>query len=260
MLESQNKPDNCFVTLTFSENNLPSDGSVNPRHLSDFVKRLRADLPPRSIRYYGVGEYGDETFRPHYHVILFGYPNCRRGRTDLRKRTCCDVCELVRRKWGHGEVFLGSVDTNSAQYVCGYVTKKMTSKNDVRLAGRHPEFARMSLKPGIGADSLHDVASVLLALDLEQTEVDVPSSLRHGSRVLPLGRYLHRRLRLLVGRDPSTPPEVLLELQKKMLPLLEAARQSSETPSVKAQLALKNKGRMAQVKARSKLYKQRKSL
>lgn len=81
----------------------------------------------------------------------------------------------------------------------------MTSKDDVRLYGRHPEFARMSLKPGIGADFMHEVASSHMEFNLASREVDVPSTLRHGGRMLPLGPYLTRKLRTYVGMDPRNP-------------------------------------------------------
>lgn len=167
---------------------------------------------------------------------------------------------MVGDTWGRGNVFLGTVETNSAQYVCGYVTKKMTSKDDPRLSGRHPEFARMSLKPGIGADAMHDVASAFLQFNLEQSQVDVPVNLAHGKRELPLGRYLRRRLRKLVGRDEKAPAEVLAELHEKMSDVRAAARASTEHPSVVAQVKIANKQKVLNAESRRKLYKQRKQI
>lgn len=48
----------------------------------------------------------------------------------------------------------------------------------------------MSLRPGIGADAMWDVASVMM----QYRQSQVPMSLRHGTRVLPLGRYLRSKL------------------------------------------------------------------
>ena len=93
----------------------------------------------------------------------------------------------------------------SANYIAGYVTKKMSSVSDERLQGRRPEFARMSLKPGIGAHAMEAVALALMRWKLDRSMKDVPTSLRHGSDVMRLGRYLRRKLREKIGRDPSCP-------------------------------------------------------
>lgn len=209
MLEALQHSDNSFVTLTYSDEHLPPGGSLNPKDTQDWLKRLRKAWQ-RPLRYYLVGEYGDLTQRPHYHLAAFGLPVCARGSTRKSKsiRGCCNVCDLISDTWGHGQILSGSLETSSAQYVAGYVTKKMTSKDDPRLQGRHPEFARMSLRPGIGATALHEVASVLMEFGLEDEQGDVPSALRHGGRLLPLGRFMRRRLRELVGRAPGAPGEV----------------------------------------------------
>ena len=61
-----------FVTLTYDEENLPSDRKLRPDHFTNFVKSLRYYLGSnRRCRYFGCGEYGSETHRPHYHLILF---------------------------------------------------------------------------------------------------------------------------------------------------------------------------------------------
>jgi hypothetical protein len=51
---------------------MPLDGSVHKEHLQKFLKLLRFHLNGRKIRYYAVGEYGSQTFRPHYHLIIYG--------------------------------------------------------------------------------------------------------------------------------------------------------------------------------------------
>lgn len=251
MLEATQHADSCFVTLTYRDESLRmSSGalltlddclqgrsaSLQPLELRDFLKRLRKAMQPQRIRFYAVGEYGDTSWRPHYHVALFGVPGCVRGRTHRRQgmgrvqwATCCEVCKLVGDKWGHGDIEVGRLEPQSAGYLAGYVTKKMTKADDVRLEGRHPEFARMSLKPGIGFSAMHEVASQLMVYRLEGRLVDVPGQLRHGSKLLPLGRYLQRSLRRMVGHDEATPVEVLEQYEAEMSDVQEAAFDSSQS-------------------------------
>lgn len=63
----------------------------------------------------------------------------------------------------------------------------------------------MSLRPGIGADAMARVAVLWTKYPLAQRIVDVPSVLRHNRSLLPLGRYLRRRLRTELGRDEKAP-------------------------------------------------------
>lgn len=97
----------------------------------------------------------------------------------------------------------------------------MTGKHDERLDGRYPEFARMSLRPGVGHGVLQHVASVLLRHGIHDL-ADVPTCLRHGTKMMPLGRYLRRALRKVIGRDEKCPDEVLQALQAEMYALHES--------------------------------------
>jgi len=217
MLEAMQYSENAFVTLTYSDDRLPDGNSLCPDHMRDYVKRLRWKYAPHRFRFYGVGEYGETTERPHYHLALFGLPQCERGITRVSRSgtPCCSVCQLHIETWGFGQVYLGTLTDQSAAYVSGYVVKKMTSDDDPRLDGRHPEFARMSNRPGIGAGMMDDMASTLMENRLEDIE-DVPNALRHGKRILPLGRYLTRRLRTRIGRDANTPETVLKAREEDM--------------------------------------------
>jgi len=112
-------------------------------------------------------------------------------------------------------VMVGQLSMASAQYIAGYVTKKMTHRLDIRLDGRHPEFARMSLRPGIGALAMHNVASDMMRWHLEKNG-DVPTALRYGGKLLPLGRYLRRELRKMVGKNEKAPPATLQTLKDRL--------------------------------------------
>lgn len=220
MLERMQHLHATFVTLTYAQ--VEDGASLEPRDLQLFLKRVRRAFPPKSFRFYAVGEYGEETWRPHFHVALFGM-QCVLD-PGYRSNCQCPACSFVRGRWKLGHVLLQPLNEATAQYMCGYVLKKMTSAKDARLAGRLPEFARMSLRPGIGADAIPDVASAMMQYRLEEKMVDVPQSLAHGKKELPLGRYLRRRLRLQCGLPENAPAEVIEALRQGLLPVFDYAR------------------------------------
>lgn len=282
LLERTQHGDNSFWTLTYRAEDLPHTlnglSSLAPEDVRNFMKRirkahaasvaalsssLRTELCGR-LRFYLVGEYGDGG-RPHYHLALFGFPPCTHGDT-LRSRgrpiadRCCAQCRLVHSTWGKGDVHGGRLEEGSAKYLLGYVLKKMTRFDDARLDGRHPEFARMSLRPGIGLMAMHEIADVILRLDLEQSEPDVPSGLRHGSSIMPLGRYLRQKLRLMIGREVNCPDEILQEAAAALLPMRLAARDSAENPSFKTHVVEAFAQEVLNREKRHNIHQQRKSL
>lgn len=261
MLEAALYEQNSFVTLTYSDEALPLGGTLVPEHYQQWLKRLRLRVAPSRFRFFLVGEYGDVSERPHYHAALFGFPTCESGDTRLycTKRPC-HWCAMVRDTWGFGNIMLGRLEDDSAGYMAGYVTKKMTHKDDSRLNGRYPEFGRMSLKPGIGYDALWEIANTLFMYELDSTLDDVPLALSHGQKQLPLGRYLRQRLRELIGKEKNAPQAAMDKIAEELLPLRLAARASSENPSLKKHLVDASEGSAAGMLARSKIYKQRKSL
>lgn len=195
MLESFCHEENLFVTLTYDPEHLPSDGCLQPRDMQLFMKRLRKVISPVRFRYYLAGEYGEKNRRPHYHMCLFGL--------GIQYESAIQKC------WDKGFIHIGTLTDKSAGYVAGYVTKKLTSNEIGNLT---PEFTRMSLKPGIGANALPLVSKALSAHDITG---DVPTVLRHGKRLLPLGRYLRSKLRDLLGIEHD-PEQVKKEAQDEM--------------------------------------------
>lgn len=150
---------NSFITLTYSDENLPSDYSIDIRTLQLFFKRLRKRVP--RIRYFACGEYGGQKLRPHYHAIIFGYdfPD----KIPWRKTPAGYVTyrsDLLDSCWQLGHAEIGNVTVESAGYVARYVTKKLSGDAAVAYDRMHPltgevwrvreEFALQSSKPGIG--------------------------------------------------------------------------------------------------------------
>lgn len=233
----------AFVTLTYDPEHHPADGSLQPKDLTNWLKRLRQAIHPRRLRYYAVGEYGDLTWRPHYHAVLFGVSPLE---TDLFRST-----------WQQGHVLALPLTPQSCSYVAGYVTKKMTSKDDTRLQGRVPEFARMSLRPGIGAHSMDDVANAIntpQGAALVARLGDVPTTLQCGRSSMPLGRYLSNRLRQVYGQTiPACETPAARARAQQMHELRETVgRAVFKTcfPMVEWQKAL-------QVETRHRIYSQR---
>lgn len=122
-----------FITLTYDTATVPitRNGymSLKKRDVQLFLKRLRkahSGSASSGIKYYGVGEYGGKTKRPHYHIILFNI----------------DV-ELVQTAWKWGQIHYGNVCGASVGYTLKYMCKEKQIPmhcNDDRI----PEFALMS--------------------------------------------------------------------------------------------------------------------
>lgn len=255
MLEAGLQADNAFLTLTYADDPV----SLNPLDHRRFMDALRKRLAPLTIRFYMVGEYGEQNLRPHFHYILFGYPSCK-GRT--KKFRCCPACDLIHDVWGKGIISNDPVEIGTCRYVARYVVKKMTRFDDPRLSSNmHPEFSRMSLKPGIGFGALKRVAHVIARYDLLTAEGDVPVTLTHGTTQWPLGRYLRKKLRKELGLNEIAPSLLTPEGAYKafiendaMRALQHAARSDPENPSLKAQVLKASEGRRAQIAHRLNLF------
>lgn len=155
---------NSFITLTYNEQYLPKDGSLNYRHFQNFMKRLRKRFNSVTIRFYMCGEYGENFSRPHYHALLFGleFPD-----KTLWKTTSANAhiyrSEILEQLWPFGYSSIGTVTLQSAGYVARYVMKKIngnqadehytrinfTTGEVIKIT---PEFNRMSRKPGIASE------------------------------------------------------------------------------------------------------------
>lgn len=102
-----------FVTLTYDDEHLPKDLSVNKRDVQLFHKRLRKNFPSSDLRYYVVSEYGDRTHRPHYHGLYF----------FKHKYELDSVYKVFETSWSNGFCKFGNVELGSIVYCTKYCLK-----------------------------------------------------------------------------------------------------------------------------------------
>lgn len=160
-----------FITLTYDDDHLPSDKSLNKRDWQLFMKRLRKSLPNKTIRFYMAGEYGtnqditslDTIGRPHYHAILFGHDFMdKEVHSENHNGDLIYTSKNLENIWPWGFNTIGDVTFESAAYVARYCTKKITGPEaddhynhldtfTGEYVKRMPEFNLCSLRPGIAA-------------------------------------------------------------------------------------------------------------
>lgn len=181
-----------FVTLTYDDKHVPRtpDGhlTLRKRKTLRWLHNQKRDVG--SFRYYAVGEYGDLTRRPHYHLALFpGQP--------------AQVNQLTAawQEFGHTSAY--PLNPARARYLANYTTKKLTKDTDERLErGQEPEFRTSSRNPPIGAAFIPPLVSAYRTRRGQQIieeRGDIERTLRIGGKVYPLAPYLLNKARERLG-------------------------------------------------------------
>lgn len=184
-----------FVTLTYDEENLPKNNSINKEDLQLFFKRLREQIKPIKIKYYAVGEYGEIHGRPHYHIILFGLPEKYfklREKIYNQKNRKWENCYSLD-SWPYGIVHIGNVEPESIKYVTNYIDKVYYGEAFIKkiYGNRQQPFSLMS--KGLGARYAKDNEKMIkqhLNITVGGKDVGIP---RYYQKKLELdGEAIHR--------------------------------------------------------------------
>ncbi|UPW41100.1 replication initiator protein [Sigmofec virus UA08Rod_5539] len=184
MLELEYHDSAYFVTLTYDQYHVPisfyadpETGEAHPsmtlcpRDVTLFLKRLRKMFSNDRIRYFYCGEYGPSSWRPHYHLILFGlhlddlvYKGTRRGNnffTSASLERCWSKTGVIRSLDGTEEsvtplapigfVEVGEVNWQTCAYTARYIMKKLKGSEAkfYETFALEPPFVRMSRMPGL---------------------------------------------------------------------------------------------------------------
>lgn len=187
-LEAKDHENNYFITLTYDDDHIvqpnvitdgteiyKNDGTWNgtlvKAHPSNFIRRLREYFRRKGFKekiiYYYCGEYGGETKRPHYHLILLNCPLDIKEFYDFhmdKKHKMHWKSKEIERYWNKGIVDIAEVEWSSCAYVARYCMKKLTDSGEPKeyyTMGKIPEFVRMSTHPAIGSkyynEHKHDI-------------------------------------------------------------------------------------------------------
>lgn len=196
MLELEYHDSAYFCTFTYDDEHVPRSYYADPetgeavpaltldkRDMQLLMKRIREHFPDDKIRFFGCGEYGSQSFRPHFHIILFGlhlddlviYKTVRQGgefysyyNSDSLAR-----CWLDDKGSAKGYVVVGEVTWETCAYTARYVTKKLKGA-EAKFYDDHniqPEFVLMSRRPGIGRRYYDDHPEIY---DYEKINISTP--------------------------------------------------------------------------------------
>lgn len=206
VMEMQYHKSSYFLTLTYDDAHVPHSCAVDKTsgevfdsltcRYSDvqlWLKRLRR--AGHNVRYFGCMDYGSNTFRPHYHFIMFGLQL-----SDLMPYVQSDptykyyTSQSMDDIWSNGNVIIGEANYSTALYTARYICSKRTGKDSFyRDYGLEPPKSCMSLKPGIGRQYLDDHPDMM---DYSYTSIAGPDG---GIRVYP-PRYF-RKIESLADPD-----------------------------------------------------------
>lgn len=113
---------NCFLTLTYNEDKLPSIYVVK-EEFQKFMKRLRKHTKQK-LRYMVSHEYGSKTFRPHHHAIIFGYnPKNQKNLLTSKSGEPLFISDEIEKLWTNGFHSIGSANEKTAYYIASYSLK-----------------------------------------------------------------------------------------------------------------------------------------
>lgn len=127
--------------------------------LKKYLYRLRQYLKKKygiQIRFFAVGEYGSNSLRPHWHILLFhnsselhnsfGQVVDLVGHSSSNPRQCCRELYL-RPLWLHGATTTKRTDKHCSSYVAGYFNQHGCNSP---LLARFPSKAFHSQFLGVG--------------------------------------------------------------------------------------------------------------
>lgn len=211
-LEMKYHDSNLFLTLTYDDEHLPTrvikdfvdplNGEVKDltvhslvkEDMQKFMKSLRDAYGYEKLRFFGCGEYGSVSCRPHLHIIIFGlklddlkvYKTIKQGDEYITYYNS----KFIDKIWKKGFTVIAPATWETVAYTARYVTKKLNGDmaDFYKWYGIEPEFVLMSRKPGIGYKYFEDNMQHIF-----DTNNIVISNLK-GSRQIKPPRYFKKAL------------------------------------------------------------------
>ena len=210
-LESLQYDHNYFVTLTYDDEHIKRSPNTNNPTVSiddfrQFIKDLRQVMRRKykhiGVKYFGCTEYGDQSFRPHGHIILFNCPI-----PDLTINFLDDdgnitqhkssfgfmyFSQLIKSLWPYGFITVEDANYNTEAYVSRYIMKKQKGKAGTELYIKQldVEPPRLFMSLGIGEKYFETHESDLL----DNPSLIVPRGAGQSPLVSGIPRYYKKKI------------------------------------------------------------------
>lgn len=218
MLEALRSKENYFITLTYDDFHVHKneDGALTlfKPDLSAFMKRFRSRLEyltgETGVRFFGCGEYGEKTFRPHFHICVFNAPLSSTLRLEGKNKLgqALFSSDIVDDSWSFGHTAIGELSWNTAAYTARYTLKKAGGKDNhfYEKLGVEPEFVNMSRRPGIGAYFFDDNYTKIY----QDGRIILPAISKDKPNIQSIPKYFDKKMSDL---DPLTLSKVKVQRQ-----------------------------------------------
>lgn len=138
-----------FVTLTYDEKHIPytDRGQTEPAtldytHVQDYMKAVRhkRQWSKNPIKYFAVGEYGSETYRPHWHILIFNASY-----------------QSLDSSWHKGIIDIGErVQVAAMKYILNYLQKPKYDEIIAKFPKWKGKKEMRHMSKGIGANFIYD--------------------------------------------------------------------------------------------------------
>lgn len=196
--EYLDKP-SCFVTLTMDDFHLDYNRgyyapTVKRETFHRFIDKLHHVCPDK-FTYFACAEYGDERYRPHYHIVFFGL--------DFVK-----YYRFFSKYWKRGRVDVGPLLSGGIRYILKYLEKQKFDKayNDSVYYDNGLDEPFLSMSPGIGSE-------VYLA-HYDELRNGLP--MVFGSRSIVAPTYYRRKFLRLCSDTVSSSIQYQLNILRKL--------------------------------------------
>lgn len=217
-LEAEGYEFNYFLTLTYDDKHVPKGYDVDvdtgevsevnvlvKKDLQRFLKRLRERFKRKyghdGIRYFGCGEYGSQTQRPHFHIILFNCPFSHLKQLKKGSSGLYFTDDDIAATWKKGYHMISPMSWANCAYTARYVMKKQVGKSLKRhlnalqevgldnLPAWQAEFLCSSRMPGIGSQYFDDHREAIL------DNFTVTVKRNNGALTVGLPLYFKRKIK-----------------------------------------------------------------
>jgi hypothetical protein len=144
--------ENCFITLTYNDDNRPD--YIVKRDFQLFIKSLRKKYKlENKLRYMVSYEYGSKTNLPHMHAILFGFNFKNQKILKYNKGNPLFTSKDLESLWDKGFHSIAEANEKTAYYIASYALKgnnKEITNEETGEIEEHRDCMDASKNPAIG--------------------------------------------------------------------------------------------------------------